>query len=390
MARPDSLRIAIIGAGPIGLEAALYARRLGLAVTVYERNQVGASLRLWGHVRLFSPFGRNVTPIGRAAIQPGSPNNPFPADNACITGREHVTAYLEPLARSEPLRECIRLDAHVVAVGRRGCLRTDDPLDPKRAGQPFHLLVRDSKNKEQMEEANIVLDCSGTYGQHRWAGDGGIPAVGERAAEASISYRLDDVLGERRGYYAGKTVMVIGAGYSAATTVCHLAELAEKHPETWIIWLARGAGTQPLHRHTNDPLRERDRLAVRANTLATRGEGVVEFHNQTSVDAIETLGPEKGFRVAARTAGKPRTWDVDRVVANVGYGPDASLFRELHVGEVAMAGLRRPEPNFYILGGKSYGQNSQFLLTDGFEQVRQVFALITGQPSLDLYRNSPK
>ena len=29
-------RVAVLGAGPVGLEAALYARRLDLAVTVYE------------------------------------------------------------------------------------------------------------------------------------------------------------------------------------------------------------------------------------------------------------------------------------------------------------------------------------------------------------------
>jgi len=48
--------------------------------------------------------------------------------------------------------------------------------------------------------------------------------------------------------------------------------------------------------------------------------------------------------------------------------------------------LRNPEPNFYILGAKSYGRNSHFLLRAGFEQVREVFTLITGQAGLDLYK----
>jgi hypothetical protein len=47
--------------------------------------------------------------------------------------------------------------------------------------------------------------------------------------------------------------------------------------------------------------------------------------------------------------------------------------------------LRNPEPSFFILGAKSYGRNSQFLLRLGFEQVRDVFTLITGKPGLDLY-----
>ncbi|MCI0460698.1 MAG: hypothetical protein L0Z62_27420, partial [Gemmataceae bacterium] len=55
-----------------------------------------------------------------------------------------------------------------------------------------------------------------------------------------------------------------------------------------------------------------------------------------------------------------------------GHGPDALL---------------SPEPNFFILGAKSYGRNSHFLLRVGFEQVRDVFRLITGRATIDLYRN---
>jgi hypothetical protein len=241
-------------------------------------------------------------------------------------------------------------------------------------------------------------------------GDGGIPAVGELAAAGQISYTLDDILGERRGHYAGKTVLVVGGGYSAATTVCALAALAEAHPETWVIWLARMTGTQPIRRVHNDPLRERDRLAVRANTLATRADGNVEFHPHATVQAVEVLGPDKGFRVTALVGKALRTWEVDRIVANVGYSPDSTLYRELQVhecyatlGPMKLAAvllgaavndclqqtshgpdaLRNPEPNFYILGAKSYGRNSHFLLRSGFEQVRDVMTLIKRDWQLD-------
>jgi hypothetical protein len=33
-----------------------------------------------------------------------------------------------------------------------------------------------------------------------------------------------------------------------------------------------------------------------------------------------------------------------------------------------------PEPNFFILGSKSYGRNSHFLLQVGFQQVNAVLA----------------
>src|SRR5207244_13420237 len=111
--------------------------------------------------------------------------------------------------------------------------------DTRRGQQPFRLLLREGKGRERVEEADVVLDCTGTYGQHRWLGDGGIPAVGEAACEAQIAYGLDDVRGDRRPHYAGKTVLVYGSGHSAATTVCALADLAEQHPDTWVVWLAR-------------------------------------------------------------------------------------------------------------------------------------------------------
>jgi len=413
MPKPDLPRLAVLGAGPIGLEAALYARRLDLPVKIYERGRVGEHWQRWGHVQLFTPFGMNTTSLGRSAINALGARPAFPADNACISGKEHVAAYLEPLAKVDALRGCLHAGTLVLHISRHITLKGDNPGDACRARQPFRLLVREGNQRERIEEADIILDCTGTYGKHRWLGDGGIPAIGETAAEPHIAYGLEDVLGERRGAYAGRNILLVGSGYSAATTVANLAALAEKHPDTWVTWVARGAGTLPIKRVAGDPLRERDRLAVRANTLATRVDGNVEFHPQTVIDAVESAGPDKGFRISARTAGKPFTREVDRVIANVGYTPDNDLYRELQVPEchasagpknlaAALAGqrgedflkqtshgadtLRNPEPNFYILGAKSYGRSSNFLLRVGFDQIREVFFLITGKPNLDLYK----
>jgi thioredoxin reductase len=227
-----------------------------------------------------------------------------------------------------------------------------------------------------LEEADLVFDCTGTYGRHAWIGDGGIPAAGEIAAEKQVAYGVDDVLGRRKAQYAGKSVIVVGGGYSAATTICALAQLAEENPATWVIWLARGPRSAPLVRNPADPLRERDRLAARANNLATRGDGNVEFHPQVLIDEVTSHGADRGFRVVGRVNGKPMTWEVDRVIGNLGYLPDAALTRELHVGEFAGGAIRQPEPGYYLLGMKSFGRDSNFLLKRGFEQVKEVLALV--------------
>ncbi len=131
------------------------------------------------------------------------------------------------------------------------------------------------------------------------------------------------------------------------------------------------------------------------------------------IESVEFQGQDRGFKVGARCAGEPRTFEVERIIANVGYTPDRGIYRELQVQacyasegpmklaaalqgqkshdclKLAGAGpesLKNPEPNFFILGAKSFGRNSNFLLRLGFEQIRDVFTLISGNSSLDLYK----
>ena len=62
-------KIAIIGGGPIGLEAALRARREGYDVVLFEAGRVGEHFARYGSVRLFTPFRMNSTPLGRELLR---------------------------------------------------------------------------------------------------------------------------------------------------------------------------------------------------------------------------------------------------------------------------------------------------------------------------------
>jgi thioredoxin reductase len=384
MNKPSLPRVAVVGAGPIGLEAALYAKTVGLTVAIFEQGSAAAHVERWGFIRMFTPFGMNVTPLGRQALLRDHPTRDLPSDTDVVTGQEFREAYLVPLAESSALRDCARLQARVVAVGRSGWRKTDH-ADPRKPLPPFRLLVRDADGRERFETADVVLDCTGTLGRPNWVGDGGLPAAGELTARQHMTYWPEDVLGARRGTYAGKSVVLIGGGYSAATTVCDLATLAESDQATWVIWLTHAPrGQQPLLRVPGDTLRDRDRLAVRANQLATRCDGNLEYHPQVLIDELACAGPDQGFRVAARVGGKSMTWEVDRVIANVGYRPDLSLCSELRVSEPA-GRIETDEPGYYILGSKAKGRDSNFLLRDGHEQIRRVIAHILGKPGLDLY-----
>src|SRR3954464_5196428 len=101
MAKPGVTRVAVIGPGPVGVEAALYARALGLPVAVYDRGQVGEHLLRWGHVRLFTPFGLNATPLGLQTLRREDGKRHLPADADLVTGKAYREAYLLPLAGSD-------------------------------------------------------------------------------------------------------------------------------------------------------------------------------------------------------------------------------------------------------------------------------------------------
>ncbi len=380
MPKTEPLRVAILGAGPVGIEAALYARSCGLTVSVYERGQVAEHLARWGHVRLFTPFGMNASSLGLKVLLREKAPRDLPTETDLLTGRQFREAYLVPLAESESLLDAMHPQHAILHIGRSAGTKKSEPDDRR----PFRLLVRAVSGAERIDTADIVLDCTGTYVTPNWLGDGNIPAVGETAARPQVAHGLEDIAGERKDHYAGRSIVLVGDGYSAATTICQLATIAENHPETWVFWLTRGPRGQPLPRIPADPLKERDRLAAKANALATRGDGNLEFHPQTLLDEIVSHGPDKGFRVAGRTNGKPVSWEVERVIGAVGFRPDLRISTGLRVDEPTGQPETR-EPGYFILGAKSYGRESGFLMRDGFDQIRQVFATITGNQRLDLY-----
>lgn len=375
LARP---RIAVFGGGPVGIEAALYAHSLGLPVTLFEQGQPGEYLNRWGFVRMFTPFGMNASPLGKKTLH--QLRRELPADTDFQTGRQFRDTYLLPLAELPALKFAVKTQSTVLAVGRSGWRKTDTTAKLP----PFRLLVRGADNSESVHTADAVMDCTGTYGRPNWVGDGGVPAVGELASRPHVAYWLEDVLGAKKAHYLGRHTVVIGGGYSAAATVCALTELADENPSTWVTWLTRGPRTQPLTRIANDPLRERDRLAAKANTLATRCDGNLEHHPHAEVQELVCPGPDKGVKVVAKVGGEKRTWEAERLIANVGYKPDVALTSELRVGEPA-GDFRTGEPNYFVLGAKSKGRDSAFYLHEAHEQIRRTFAEVTGNGKMNLY-----
>jgi len=383
-------RLAILGAGPIGLEAALAAAERGWPFTVYEAAATPAGhVRDWGHVRLFTPWEMNVSERARAVLRDAAPGG-----DALPTGAELADRLLDPLAALPAVAPRLRLGTRVLAVGRQGLLKHEAIGDPERARHPFRLLVADAEG-ERVEHADVVLDCTGTYGQPNALGDGGIPAPGERALEDRIVRRLPDVAAEA-GAWAGRTVLLTGAGHSAQTAARALAAL----PGTRVVWAVRDP--EPTWFGVDDdPLPERAALTRAARDLAAGQAGGVDVRLGRVTEAL--AGAEAGRVAVTLRNGGPEEVVVDRVLALTGGVGDPTLYRQLQVHECyATAGpmklaaallsasggdclampqtgaetLRNPEPGFFILGAKSYGRNSQFLLRTGYAQVDDAVSLV--------------
>jgi hypothetical protein len=309
----------------------------------------------------------------------------------------------------------------VIAISRIGGLKNDTPGNPSRAEQPLRILFKDSQGKTQTSNVEIVIDTTGVFANPNWLGPGGAPAHGEIELREQICYEIPDLLDQEQGLYRDKHTLVVGGGYSAATTITALAELQNQFPQTRITWVTRHpvptGSNGPLKEIPNDPLEQRSQLTQAANQLATGQSTTIQHLAGASIEAICYDSQLEQFNVRyepldSNSSDDHQSLVVDRIIGNVGYRPDDQLFRELHVhqcyatsGPMALAAalmndstqdclqqvatgpetLRTPEPNFYLLGSKSYGRNPQFLFARGLEQVQQLFTIIGERKDLNLY-----
>lgn len=385
-------RLAIIGAGPVGLAAAAHAAERGIETIVLEQGEtVGDNVRRWGHVRLFSAWEHNIDRAAERLL--GTTGWNSPEAKQYPTGKELCEQYLEPLARHPSLAGAVKLGHRVTAMSRLGI---DKTKTSGRAEAPF-VIQAIARSRPVTIIAQAVIDASGTWHNPNPAGANGLEARGEQENGSRIRYGMPDVLGVERGRYAGKTVAVLGSGHSAIGTLIDLVELGREAPGTRPHWLLRA----------DDPRKsfgggDADGLAARA----ALGKIFASLIDERRITV------NRGFRVEAITNGRDglrihsgeRSVTADEVVVATGVRPDLSFLGELRLGldpmldsapgiaelidpnvhscgTVPPHGVREltlAEPRFYIAGMKSYGRAPTFLMMTGYEQVRSLVASIAG------------
>lgn len=396
--RQQELPIAVIGAGPIGLAAAAHLLAAGETPLVFEAgDDVGANILQWAHVPLFSPWHECLDPVSVDLLRDAGWTPPDPA--AMPYGGDVVADYLEPLSRLPALASCLKPRRRVTSIGRQ------HPGDDRA---PFMLRVRDGDGRDADVPARAVIDASGTWITPNQLGRRGQPVTGEAGLSRRIHYGIPDIRGHDRPRYAGRRVLVVGAGHSAANCLLMLAELARDDHTTEIVWAIRGSRAwQIMDGRSDDPLSARARLGHDVAELL-RDERI-DLFSQFQVrelrrdgDRVEVIGHSDGMT--------PASLIVDQVICATGQRPDLSLTQALRldldpmlecpaglaplidperhtcnsVAPHGAAELRQPEPDFYTVGMKSYGRAPTFLMRTGYMQVRSVVAAVTAS-----YRQQP-
>jgi hypothetical protein len=391
----NKLPVAVLGAGPVGLAAAAHLVARGFTPLLLESGaQVAGNLETYRHVRLFSPWQYNVDKAARQLLTAAGWQAPDPA--ALPTAGEIIDHYLKPMAALPAIAANLKLAHRVIAITRAGF---DKVKTRGRENAPFVIRVA-TPGGECEYMASAVIDATGTWSQPNPLGANGLPAQGEAALRDRIAYGMPDVLGAGRQRYAGRRVLVVGAGHSAAGSLLALATLAEQVPGTHVVWAIRGRqGSRLFGGGEADGLPARGQLGTRLKALQQTGR--LELHQEFRIQALTETA--SGITVSAQ-AGAPGIEGIDEIIAATGARPDLDLTRELRVrhdpwlestdllaplidpnehscGTVRPHGhreLAHPERGYYAVGAKSYGRAPNFLMATGYEQVRSVVAALAG------------
>ena len=393
MSNRNALPVAVIGAGPVGLAAAAHLVHYGEPFIVLEAgSEAGASIRQWGHVKMFSPWRYNVDRAARELLESSGWQAPDPT--ALPTGDDLVDHFVSPLASHPSIAPHTRFNARVTAIGRKDF---DKVRTKGREQQPFEIRLASG----EVVEARAVIDASGTWNRPNPAASGGVAVPGERELGDRVAYGIPDVLVRERDTYAGNRVLVVGSGHSAFNVVLDLLTLAEDAPGTDIVWVMRRDNLESVWGGGSaDALEARGELGQRAKRAVQSGR-------------LRVLSPYRIRSIAKSSAGLAVTGvlrdaevrvDVDRVIVCTGFRPDLDMLKEVRLsidpwlecssalgplidpnehscGTVRPHGARElthPEKDFFIVGMKSYGRAPTFLLATGYEQARSVVALVAG------------
>jgi hypothetical protein len=399
--------VAILGGGPVGIEAALYARFLGYYVILFDARRVGSRLTRWGDQLLPVTWGEATSSLGLAALEAQEMLDGLPSSDAAVSCRDYVEKYLTPVAKSDLIIESVQINSPVISISRAHWPKGQPASIETRAEDEFRILVRSQVRGEYTQLADIVLDCTGESRVAAGIGPGGGQAIGQVANNGSFEVGIRDPLDKDRDKFVGKQTVMFGADVAACRNATQFAKLVAEHAGTKLTWIVP-QGIKPTEWLKPAAELSADLAIDVQRMLAGDVPGVV---------TIEAWGAEAVARDASGKwqlnllVGDEETLDVTSDVvlvtetgANWGFADGLNLelcpTRSLTdsatkwldsqpaEGEltVSLDSILTTEPHYYVLGRKSVGGLRRFSFAHARQQIRQAFALIGGRAELDLYQ----
>lgn len=272
----ESFRVAIVGAGPIGLELAVALKQVGIEYVQFDAAQIGSTISWYPPQMLFHSSSDRLSIAGVSLQVP----------NQQKVSREEYLAYLRAVVQQFALK--VRTYERVVGVRRVGSSR-------------FELTTRRLEGEHRYQVEEVVL------------------AIGAMHAPRLLNIPGEDLshvshyLGDPHQYF-GKRLLIVGGRNSAveATVRCHRV----------------GAGVTVSYRHDDfDPKVVKFWLLPEIRALIR--DGLVRFLARTipvliragsvllaPTDASGTLDPEAPTREV----------EADFVLLMTGYRQDSTLF----------------------------------------------------------------
>ncbi len=265
--------VAVVGAGPIGLEVAAILQSEGLQVVVVDAGPIGATI-----ANCFPPDTRFFTSPERLQLF-GQAIDPINQEK--LTGEEYLS-YLRSYVRTHKLQ--VRTFERVVAIEEIA-----GESDPKPRAAEYRLTTRTLSGRTcQLDAKYVVLATGGTDSPRRL----GIP--GEELPH------VHSHLGDPH-QYAGRRVLIVGGRNSAAESALRCYRV--------------GAQVHMVHRQPQ--LYERIKFWIKPEVESLMREGQIIGHLP---DEIVRITPE----TAELASGE--LLEVDDVILQIGFDQDKMVF----------------------------------------------------------------
>ncbi|RDI94805.1 YpdA family putative bacillithiol disulfide reductase [Meiothermus sp. QL-1] len=304
----------IVGAGPVGLSAAIEAKRAGLEAVVLERGTLVNTIYRWPRETVFFSEARNLE-IG---------GHPFPSLGAKPTRREALQ-YYRRVAENEGLE--VRTYTEATAI------------QPTASG--FEVRYRDREG-EGVEKARFVLVATGYYDNPNRLG---VP--GEELPH--VRYGLEEVLP-----YWKQQVVVVGGSNSAVEAALELY---------------RGGARVAVVHHEAE-IRPRVKYWLKPDFENRVREGAIQLWLNARVREIL----KRAVRIEVK--GEERLLPADFVLIHIGYRAVDDLLRAAKVAyagdaPVLSAHFETSLPGLFVAGSAGYGTDTRTVfIENGREHAR--------------------